>query len=195
MKVLTGELQTIIEAVSKEENVWRFEKESAYVPSKEAHRIGRIPFTELRGLLNRNKELRRVFGDLAWILVKVEGDKLAKDDLSNVKCSFFNRYPNFTVLHKNVETRNLKGEVPLTVKYLENGFDEAVKRKLGTLTVEDTYAYPYSVEYEEILYWSEKLREEKERRGDAEPFHITVNFEEFEKKLKKEKERGQNQGS
>jgi len=92
-----------------------------------------------------------------------------------VRCNFFNRYPNFTVIHKNSETRNLKGG--------------------GTLTVEDVEPSPVPVEFEEILYWSEKLREEKERRGDAEPFHITVNFEEFEKKLKKEKERGQNQGS
>jgi len=66
---------------------------------------------------------------------------------------------------------------------------------MGTLTVEDMKPFPVSVEHEEILYWSEKLREEKERRGDAEPFPITVNFEEFEKKLKEEKERGQNKGS
>jgi len=52
------------------------------------------------------------------------------------------------VIHKNSETRNLKGG--------------------GTLTVEDVEPSPVPVEFEENNYWMKMLREEKEMRQKQE---------------------------
>lgn len=103
--VLINRLKSILEKMSKPENLWKWKREGTFIPSAvslEEDSLSLMTQEELRKMLDHQDnvfgELRRSFFNLAQILMKVDvGIITAEEDLSNVEVRFINGESVWTV--------------------------------------------------------------------------------------------------
>jgi predicted transcriptional regulator len=111
LDVLTNRMKSILQKMSKPENLWKFKHEGQFVPKavlKEEDSISLMTPEELHKMLEHQEkvfgELRRSFFNLAQILMKVDvGFITAEEDLSNIQVYFKNGEPDWNEIPESLK--------------------------------------------------------------------------------------------